>query len=88
MSDYIKREDAVKSIQKHDLANDCNGSKEWAEWLLEDVKSSDVVEVVRCKDCKNWGGDELAGYCKKFSLLSDPNDFCSSGKRKEQDDER
>ena len=46
MSDYIKREDAIKALE---------GWKISGEMILEIVPSADVVEVVRCKDCKWWG---------------------------------
>ena len=37
----------------------------------------DMVEVVRCKDCKHWHN----GDCYRLEL-SLPNDFCSYGERK------
>lgn len=42
---------------------------------------ADVVEVVRCKDCKRIETTEYGGYCclKKISVAY--NDFCSYGKR-------
>ena len=46
----------------------------------------DVVEVVRCKDCK-WS--EIQGkttryyYCDYHEFNPDPNDFCSAGERKD-----
>ena len=55
----------------------------------EYIKRSDVVEVVRCKDCKHLTDDGLCwenihavvGYKKP-----NPNDFCSYGERKEGDE--
>ena len=38
--------------------------------------ASDVVEVVRCKDCKHWRG----GDCFRIELTK-PSDFCSYGER-------
>lgn len=45
----------------------------------------DAVEIVRCKDCKNWG---FAGRCcllssSKYTLTMDGNAYCSYGERKE-----
>ena len=52
MSDYIKREDAKRAIRRnfHDLGTRCfinNVINEVAK-----VSSDNLVEVVRCKDCK------------------------------------
>lgn len=59
---------------------------------LYGVPTADVVEVVRCKDCKYWNDD---GLCKKHSSPivgaiygTEVNDYCSEGKRKDQTDER
>lgn len=53
MSDYIKREDAKRAIRRnfHDLGTRCfinNVINEVAK-----VSSDNLVEVVRCKDCKH-----------------------------------
>ena len=80
MSDYIKREDAIKALE---------GWKISGEMILATVPSADVVEVVRCKDCKyatydksidrydccNWGldGDEY----------TEADDFCSYGEKRD-----
>ena len=42
-------------------------------------KSSDAVEVVRCKDCKYWD----YGDCYRLEL-SRPDDFCSYGELREK----
>lgn len=50
----------------------------------------DMVEVVRCKDCKHYGFTKIAGEsymtCKNHFGLTDPSstDFCINGERKEQ----
>ena len=62
---------------------------------LDEQPTADVVEVVRCRDCKhnvaNWKHDELDGtdytdiVCDYF--MTDgmyPNDYCSYGERKEE----
>ena len=54
---------------------------------LEAIPAADVVPVVRCRDCKHldvktagWGICKDANGCGR---LCGPNDFCSSGVRKE-----
>lgn len=61
------------------------------ETLCEKCLHKDVVEVVRCKDCKYYKvGNPNADYCyhERYEDLSQgvsykPNDFCSYGERKE-----
>jgi hypothetical protein len=51
------------------------------------AETGDVVEVVRCKDCKHFGKDMGYGKhdCKKYEMpYCLENDFCSYGVRKEQ----
>lgn len=65
------------SVEKIALASD-----------IDKVPTADVVEVVRCKDCKYWQ-DNNDGYphqnCKwHMDETPDENDYCSSGERKEQ----
>lgn len=52
------------------------------------MKEADVVEVVRCKDCKYLNSDiamgEWEGSCRYWNTHSVMlNDFCSYGERKE-----
>lgn len=50
---------------------------------IEDFPTEDVVEVVRCKDCKFYGN----GDCSVQSVRSMyPNDYYSYGIRKENTD--
>lgn len=42
----------------------------------------DMVEVVRCKDCKHR--NPSGWKCLRDNLWHDMNDFCSYGERKEQ----
>ncbi len=74
------------------------------QWTLQDVtefmnsiEDADVVEVVRCKNCKfnvanmekdplditDYSGDDIV--CSYFMTDGlDPNDYCSQGKRTPQ----
>jgi hypothetical protein len=54
-------------------------------YKLRDYPSADVVEVVRCKDCKHYATDN-GGVCNKENgglMFSTKTDFCSYGERKE-----
>lgn len=58
-------------------------------------KNKDVIEVVRCKDCKHWncasrvtehmGCDIFCGaYGREYPTL--PEDFCSYGERRKDNE--
>lgn len=71
MNDYIKREDAM-SVIREAFSN------------VDICPSADVVEVVRCKDCK-WRNK--AGCALQIVDDSDKpsdNDYCSYGERKSE----
>ena len=69
-------------------------------YLAEDVLNysvktapiADVVEVVRCRDCKYWATGY--GYCRRMGVDSygdspvGRNDFCSYGERRAGEDEQ
>lgn len=49
----------------------------------------DMVEVVRCKDCKHWGGVTFGYICREWSGMTikhytKPTEFCCRGEKKEQ----
>ena len=51
--------------------------------MLDNAPTADVVEVVRCKDCKHWKGRDFDGCCIMNGLATRiANDFCSYGERK------
>lgn len=61
---------------------------------IEKQPTADVVEVVRCKDCKHWncvsrvtehmGCDIFCGaYEREYPTL--PDDFCSYGERRAEE---
>ncbi len=73
-----------------------------ARGFLNDTPTADVVEVVRCKDCKYWDAvrnpkykdtgicvpprKDLGGYCVRRGATN-CNDFCSQGERVTNDAE-
>lgn len=95
MSDYIKREDAIKALERWHISG---------VLLLAPVPSADVVErssyesmehtvaklnealinsveVVMCKDCKYWDNEDDAERCthKYCSMWAKPDGYCSYG---------
>ena len=98
MAEYIKRSDAMRICQQYSShcfsTNDASG-QDIADRIENDIvklPTADVVEVVRCRDCKRKFkplGESLffkteGHICSLFMIegLSD-DDFCSSGERKD-----
>lgn len=74
MSDYIKREDAIKALAK--AFDVIPMPYALAEGILKDVPSVDAVEVVRCKGCK---------WYKGCFMLENDDGYCSDGERKDDE---
>lgn len=58
--------------------------------VIDSIPAADVVEVVRCKDCKYWQ-DNNDGYphqeCRWGNYETpDPDDYCSYGERSKEND--
>ena len=52
------------------------------------INNPNMVEVVRCKDCKHWqvSVDGIHTWCsKRVSMATNKDDFCSYGERKDDD---
>jgi hypothetical protein len=72
------------------------GGSRFSVFLAVLKQQVDVVNIVRCGECKwyggSWGADGV-GYCISPKagcgytvLYRKPDDFCSYGERKESDD--
>ena len=99
MAEYIDREAVALKVKRHLMPNaDVDGtvSVENAERyflnLLAEQPTSDVVEVVRCKDCKYstlmygtyvCNNTQSPWFNDEFDINLEANDFCSFGIRKE-----
>lgn len=93
MAEYIKIDkNTFPTFHKINVSNYAQGWNACLNSVLRH-KTADVVEVVRCKDCKHYC---LSDYRKpnepKWCDLSNeqnefpkPNDFCSYGERKDGD---
>ena len=49
--------------------------------IIESSPTADVVEAVRCKDCKFFCRGKMC-YCEEFGGIVAEEDFCSRGERK------
>lgn len=89
--EYIRRADALYAIQRQRGATRSPAQNRLLDLLKVDIvraPAADVVEVVRCKNCK-WFADNNGGEwygCKMFQVVRitpedapKPDDFCSCG---------
>ena len=61
---------------------DFNDGLDYVADLIDEMPSADVVEVVRCKDCRHY----IKPYCSRFMVGLTPADddaFCAWGERKD-----
>ena len=82
MSDYIERQ-KVKDIRFSSGINHDGFLYVPYKELVDGIKAlppADVVQVVRCDDCKYYGSRR---WCELHSSVFDDNAFCSYGERKE-----
>ena len=88
MAEYIEREELLKFIEETNTDDEWIVNQYNADWIysfIESQPTADVVEVVRCKDCKHY----VAEYCTRDikgrtnMFYMQPTDFCSYGERKE-----
>ena len=90
MSDYIKREDAIRQIVKTSAQNELDiPAIGTVIYILSEMDSADVVEVVRCDQCRHFDAinNDDHGWCKLISDLPIGvsvryhDDYCSYGER-------
>ena len=86
MSEYIKREDALDAVLFTLVGT---GHQSNAICAIRDIPTADVVEVVRCKDCKWWrrmNGDKLRCHNHYGFIACKETDYCSCGERKKENE--
>ena len=85
MTDYITRQAAIEAMNNARLCS-LDGSEE--DIIMPDqcfrnidtIPAADVVEVVRCKDCKHY--DMYDMRCNKLHIVPIPEFcYCSYGER-------
>lgn len=100
MIEFIEREAALNAVKKLSSAGGCSAvDRDDAENSISNIPAADVVEVVRCKDCRRWTPDgtrvldldgtaRLYGECSLTKFFYKENQFCCFGVRKEANEER
>lgn len=93
--EYIEREAYSKALK--DLISDSDGRTNYEKGYIQGLATAngilldeqqtptaDVVEVVRCKDCKHLMFSDMYGECLQAHMgIVRPDDFCSYGERKD-----
>ena len=85
-SDYISRQWLLNEYDKRH-----KGPPGGARKMIEEAPAADVRPVVFCRECRFWGGRYEKNECSLITSLADPriwlktqpDDFCSSGERRE-----
>ena len=85
MSDYISRQAAIEALKSEPIGKMIISKYNMDGWL-EGLPAADVVEVVRCKDCKHLhkslaNGTPFETFCDVFPTYIHEDDFCSYGER-------
>ena len=85
MAEYIDRKALGIGKCNPDVFENKGYAEGWnsAIEIIENAPAADVVEVVRCKDCKHWCEPACQIKVSQHGLYSD--DFCSYGERKENE---
>lgn len=89
LSDYYRQTPSLyhgvpQNEKVFEMRVELNGIFGDIEVIIDNAPEADVVEVVRCKDCKYRTGTKYK--CSKFgNIQMNKNDFCSYGERKEGD---
>lgn len=81
--EYIEREALLKNLNRFAQDNYCVTIND----VIINLPAADVVEVVRCKNCRYWDGYNHSGRCEApvnglVRENTSANDFCSYGERK------
>lgn len=92
-NDLISRSALLKRQQRYTEFDEAGFSMTVKAVEVEEIQKApavDAVEVVRCKDCAFYDFGECGNYRMDMSdgahFYPYPNDFCSYGERKADDD--
>lgn len=80
MREYIDKGDAIFAVSALPLTLDAETTQRAIE-AVRAVPAADVVEVVRCKDCKWY--EKIIYTCLQNDGMMPGEGFCSFGERKE-----
>jgi hypothetical protein len=96
MKEYIEREAVMQEFADYVWNSNHSDLVPAPTWnhavdIVRDIPTADVVEVVRCKDCRYYTdakfnvfseNDMVCAYAVDFHYYREPDDYCSKGVRK------
>ena len=87
-ADKLKERLEIISVVADDLYGmGINRGIDRAETEIDMLPTADVVEVVRCSECKHFAINQVGMFCEKYTSIHDacrnPDDFCSYGERRD-----
>lgn len=104
MAEYMNKELFLESMglvgdeTKYGNRDSEHQGRSYSTWMayeimdrVEDSIETDVISVVRCKDCRDYKpnpyseGNEKLCMCWADWIPTEPDDFCSYGERKADD---
>lgn len=89
MSRYIDANKLEDELYEHEFSNWCD--KDEVSELIDNMPTADVVEAVRCKDCKyheellNGKDGNVICWVHDIDAIVDRNGYCDHGEPKEQE---
>lgn len=84
LSRYIdanKMADELSKVPWHDRKDEKQAVR-----MVKEFPAADVVEVVRCRECVHWRGEN--DICKGIGIDFSADGYCSEGKRKDGGQEK
>ena len=84
MEKYLKAQDVCKAFADY-IWSPLPRTISYASSFVEKIPAADVVEVLRCGQCKYWKqrDNREYGLCVKHKGIWLNSDFCSKGERKD-----
>ena len=95
MAEYIEREGLLDAFENADT-NVCEDYGDSCEWgydlervkeIIHGVPATDVVSVVRCRDCRKRGTPECPMETEYPWIDIDSDGFCNQGVKKKAGDD-
>ena len=86
MAEYIIKDAALKALCQ--VSAPTPSESYIVEKCIEKINRLPMMEVVRCKDCKQWSrnsgvAESPNGHCFYHDIETNGHDFCSCGERRE-----
>jgi hypothetical protein len=89
MAEYYNAETLLEFVKQNTPHIDGETTMECVGRAIKEAPTADVVEVVRCKDCKYFTKGRIADSIECFCTHSlamigiDPDTYCSCGERRD-----